>query len=63
MGEQMFLTKSEVDDWPSVVSILFKMLIEKFVKDCFTISDLSCKFLQISCTVPYTVIIVEASLS
>jgi hypothetical protein len=60
MGDQMFTMKSEVVGWPSVVSAdLIQSVNQKICERWgFTISELLCKFPQISHTVLYDIITV-----
>jgi hypothetical protein len=57
----MFTMKSEVVGWPSIVSDdLVQRVDQKFCgRWPYTISELSCEFPEISCTVPYEIITVR----
>jgi hypothetical protein len=61
MGEQTFMMKNEVVGHPSIVSDdLFQKVGQKMCERClFTISELSCKFPQISHIVLYKIITVR----
>jgi hypothetical protein len=58
MGKQMFMMKSKVVRWPSVLSDdLVRSVVQKNCeRECFTISELSHEFPQISHTVLYETI-------
>jgi hypothetical protein len=58
MGEQIFTMKSEVVGLPFVVSDDLDHSVDQKVCDirCFTISELSCEFPQVSRTVLYEII-------
>jgi hypothetical protein len=60
MGEQMTMMKSEEVSWPFVVSDLIQSVDQKRCERwCFTISELSCEFPQISRTLLYYFITVR----
>jgi hypothetical protein len=50
MGKQIFTMKSQVVGWPSVVSGDFVQCVDQkiYEKQPFRISEISCKFPQIS---------------
>jgi hypothetical protein len=61
MGEQMFIMKSEVVGWPSVVSDDLVESVDQKIHERrrFTISEFSCEFPQISRTVLYKIVTVR----
>jgi hypothetical protein len=61
MSEQMLNMKSEVVSWSSVMSNDLVESVDQRIceRQCFTISELSCVFPQISCTLLYEIITVR----
>jgi hypothetical protein len=61
MGKQMFAMKSKVVGWPSAVTDDLVQSVDQKICErwCFTISELSCKFPQILCTLLYGIIAVS----
>jgi hypothetical protein len=57
----MFTMKSEVVGWQSVVSDDLVLSVDQKIheRQCFTISELSCEYQQISHIVPYEAITVR----
>jgi hypothetical protein len=57
VGEQTFTMKGEVVGWLSVVSEELVQSVDQKICErwCFTISELSCEFPQMLCTVFYEI--------